>query len=636
MIKVVELFAGIGAFRKAFINTNIAHEVVAISEWDVNAIRSYKAMYCGEDDTDYSADFSKSELVDLLASWGISNDGKEPMKKESINRKGEKWIRETYNNIISTRNVVDISQVESLPDVDLITYGFPCQDISIAGKGAGFVDDNLETTRSGLFFESLRLIRDLQPKYAIAENVKNLTSKKFEKEFKIVLDSLEQAGFNNYWKVINAKDHRIPQNRERVFIISIRKDIDTGTFKFPESRNLKLRLRDMLEDEVDEKYFLTDVQLERVINTTYESGKLENRLPLGDISRTLCARDFKDPKLVQVGSLKGGKWDKSFESARRVYSDEGLSPTVHTMGSGNSGLKILIPEKTKKGYAEAEVGDGVYINRPHQKRGVVQKGMIQTLKTSGNDVGVVVRGNYSPSGHNASRIVDKNGLSPTVMENHGTVTAVVVRDTRNLKEKLCDELIQSGIVKGGEIINHSYTSSKQRPELKDFIETKDGIMPTLTTRPDTLGVVVKGGAVRNRPEVNGVNRPNLELRKDDVSNALTTFDKDNVIVVGEHRRDEGIRTFKDDVIGTLRTRDAGGDKVVVSHPPLRIRKLTPKECWRLMGFDDNDFDKAQKVNSNAQLYKQAGNSIVVTVLEDLLKQLFPREYLEGILVKLNE
>lgn len=158
-------------------------------------------------------------------------------------------------------------------------------------------------------------------------------------------------------------------------------------------------------------------------------------------------------------------------------------------------LKLLIPEATKQGYAIATEGDGVYINRPHQKREVVQKGMIQTIKTSGDDI------------------------------------AVVVSNVRNVN------------------------------------------------------------------------------------------DKDNIVVVGELRRDEGLRTFKDDAIGTLRTKDAGGDKMVVSHPPLRIRKLTPKECWRLMGFSDEDFEKASKVNSNAQLYKQAGNSIVVNVLEAIFKEL---------------
>lgn len=129
----------------------------------------------------------------------------------------------------------------------------------------------------------------------------------------------------------------------------------------------------------------------------------------------------------------------------------------------------------------------------------------------------------------------------------GDGMGVVVKT--NLKTDLCNKLVEENVVKGGEIINHSYTTSEQRNTLDKYIESKDGIMPTLTTRPDCLGYA------------------------------------------------------------TL-------------PPDIRIRKLTPKECWRLMGFDDADIDKAQAVGiSNAQLYKQAGNSIVVNILEIILKKL---------------
>jgi len=135
------------------------------------------------------------------------------------------------------------------------------------------------------------------------------------------------------------------------------------------------------------------------------------------------------------------------------------------------------------------------------------------------------------------------------------------------------------------------TTNYIAPDLPANFDLKEVVVKDTRnlTRPNTLGVVVKGGAIRNRPNENGVNQPNLELRKDDVSNALTTFDKDNVIV---------------------------------SLPPLRIRKLTPKECWRLMGFDDEDHDKVERAGiSNAQRYKMAGNSIVVNVVEKILKNL---------------
>lgn len=373
----------------------------------------------------------------------------------------DKYASKAYALIHNTEewmNYGDITKIdESLipKDLDLFTYGFPCQDISLAGNQKGLVDEHGNKTRSGLVWDATRIIKASQPKIAIAENVKNLVSKKFKKEFEAILAELEEAGYNNYWKVLNAKEHGIAQNRERVFIVSIRKDIDLGLFKWPEKEELKSRLLDYLEDEVDEKYYLSDKM------TTYMTDMTDRN-----------------------GFVRGEKFNPhtlDSEYAYAITTSAGNRPTDNF---------IIMPENTKKGYALAEEGDGVYIDRPHQKRGVVQKEMIQTIKTSGSDVGVVVR----------------------------------------------------------------------------------------------------AGAIRNRPDGNGVNKPNLELRKDDVTNALTTFDKDNV--------------------------------VAINHPPLRIRKLTPKECFRLMGFDDEDHDKVERAGiSNAQRYKMAGNSIVVNVVEKILKNI---------------
>ena len=171
------------------------------------------------------------------------------------------------HDVPESLNLGDITKVDAetlSKNLDLITYGFPCQDISAAGYQKGLFNKDGTHTRSGLFFEALRIIEATKPKVAIAENVKNLTSKRFAPEFKIVLDSLEQAGYNNYFKVLNAKDYGIPQSRERVFIVSIRKDVDTGLFEFPEPAQLEKRLEDLLEDEVDEKYFLSDKAIRKM------------------------------------------------------------------------------------------------------------------------------------------------------------------------------------------------------------------------------------------------------------------------------------------------------------------------------------------------------------------------------------
>lgn len=209
MIKVNELFAGIGAFRKALERLNIPHEIVGISEIDKYAIKSYEAIY-----------------------------GK-------------------------TRNYGDISKVDKLDYADLWTYGFPCQDISQAGRQAGIVKGE---TRSGLLYEVQRLLsvskdNDELPKYLILENVKNLVGKKFIDQFNSWLDWLDDLGYNSYWKVINAKDCGIPQNRERVFVVSIRKDIDID-FSFCDPVPLQCSMVDFLEEDVEEKYYLSDATID--------------------------------------------------------------------------------------------------------------------------------------------------------------------------------------------------------------------------------------------------------------------------------------------------------------------------------------------------------------------------------------
>lgn len=178
----------------------------------------------------------------------------------------DKYASKSYSaihGVPETKNLWDITKVNvfNLPKpntINLITYGFPCQDISLAGNQKGLFNEDGRLTRSGLFFEALKVIKYCKPKVAIAENVKNLTSKKFATQFDIVLKSLEEAGYNNYWKVLNAKDYGIPQNRERVFIVSIRKDVDNELFEFPKPYSLEKRLKDFLETHVDEKYYLSD------------------------------------------------------------------------------------------------------------------------------------------------------------------------------------------------------------------------------------------------------------------------------------------------------------------------------------------------------------------------------------------
>lgn len=267
-MKDLSLFSGIGAFEKALDNLGVSYDLVGYCEIDKHASKSYAAIH-GVDESMNLGDITKVDAKELP--------------------KG----------------------------IDLVTYGFPCQDISIAGKQKGLIDENGKQTRSGLFFEALRIIEETQPRVAIAENVKNLTGKRFAEQFKIVLDSLETAGYNNYWKVLNLKDFGIPQNRERVFIVSIRKDVDNGTFKFPNGFPLELRLKDMLEDEADDKYFLPMKMSERIATDTNSSNRIE---------------------IVGMLDMKGN------EQVRRVYGADGIAPTLSTMQGGHRQPKVLIKE----------------------------------------------------------------------------------------------------------------------------------------------------------------------------------------------------------------------------------------------------------------------------------------------------
>lgn len=240
-MKVLSLFSGIGAFEKALQNLGIGYDLVGFCEIDKYAAKSYCAIH------------------------GVS---------ESMN--------------LGDITKVDASELPS--DIDLVTYGFPCQDISIAGKQKGLINEDVTQTRSGLFFEAMRIIEGTKPKIAIAENVKNLVCKKFNAQFQVVLASLEAAGYNNYYAVLNAKDFGVPQNRERVFIVSIRKDIDRGLFQFPAPIALNKRLRDVLEEVVDEKYYLTTTQLQKIYKWKAKQRPLKRILGMNSICPTLTAR----------------------------------------------------------------------------------------------------------------------------------------------------------------------------------------------------------------------------------------------------------------------------------------------------------------------------------------------------------
>lgn len=301
MLKVIELFSGIGTQREALRRADIPCEIVATSEIDKYASQAYELLH-----------------------------GK-------------------------TNNMGDITKIERLPKADMWTYSFPCTDISIAGKLGGFAPGT--NTHSSLLWEVQRLLKTAQennelPHYLIMENVRYILSARFKPLFNMWLEWLTSIGYKNYYKVLNAKDYGVPQHRIRCYMVST---LDDKPYEFPKPIPLTAKLSDYLEKNVDDKYFLS----EKLIT---------------------CFTDMKDRHGLIRGLRFKPKYMSSADYAFTITTHAGYRPTDNY---------IIIPQDTKEGYALAEVGDGVYANRCQYKRGVVQKHMIPTLKTSVSDIGVV-------------------------------------------------------------------------------------------------------------------------------------------------------------------------------------------------------------------------------------------------------
>lgn len=472
---------------------------------------------------------------------------------------------------------------------------FNCQDFSVAGKQKGSVwtckdcgeeynpltvhwskrdccpncgSKNIEKTRSSLLVEYLRVIRANKPNFGIYENVKNIVGKQFkDTTFKLFTDELEEYGYNVYWKVLNSKNYGIPQNRERVYLIFIKKDLDNGKFKFPEPFDNGLRLKDLLEDEVDERFYISDEKVERFITNLNDKNSLlydpcqvkreGKSREYSDYAPTLTSRDYKDPRIVndnvvrQVGNISdcNGAWDNP--QVGRVYDVSGCSPTLNTCSGGGHEPKVITglvknkgEEFTKeteyantllardyKGFGNQEMNCVVENNKVAIKQATKQ-GYIEC------EVGGVADLSYPDSKTRRGRVQDNRNTCPTIT---ATETGICRIEPKERFFKQAIETLEENDCNPGDTIN----------AFNKHVD-KSGYSPTLTTRP------------------------------------------------------EGFKTAILPVTNNI-----------------RIRKLTPKETFRLMGFSDRDFDVAQKVGiSNSQLYKQAGNSIVVDVLYYIYRELY--------------
>ena len=502
MIKVFESFAGIGTQRMGLERAGIDHEVVGICEIDKFAINSYQAIH------------------------------------------GE------------TKNYGDISKIDpkDLPDFDLFTYSFPCQDLSMAGKQKGF--DKGSGTRSSLLWECERIIEAKRPKYLLMENVKALTFKKNKPGYEKWLEILTSLGYTNYSKVLNAKDYGIPQNRERVFCISILGDED---FKFPEKQVLETRLKDILEHNVDEKYYLSNDRVKQLV------GIVRN---WGVKGKTVFDSSINNPKEKEVANCITTK-------------QRGIT---NRRGEGNV---VVEPELIQTHKLNNDKRD-----TPERYRVFDKKGLSPTLNTCIDEVDneprpILTHKRYRKNRNMPSeyRVFDDKGLSPTITCGHQPCVSI------NLPA-----------------IAASRGRKKDDKYIQQLEFNKNGISNTLTT-VEKDNYLVTSDSNKSIPIKNGTKKGYLEVHQGD-----------GIDLINPTCNNRRGRVQKD----CSQTLTCNNDRRVVTDD-FSIRKLTPLEFWRLMGIDDKDFYKAKKVNSDSQLYKQAGNAIVVDVLAAIFMQLFNKK-----------
>lgn len=419
------------------------------------------------------------------------------------------------HSVDESLNLGDINEVDenNLQPFTMICGGSPCQDFSVAGEQKGSVwtckdcgheynpltvhwskrdkcpccdSENIEKTRSSLLVEYLRVIRANKPNFGMYENVKNIVGKKFkETTFKLFEEELHEYGYNTYWKVLNAKDYGVPQNRKRVYLIFIKKELDNGKFVFPKGFDNGIRLRDILEEEVKEKYYISEEKVKKFIANLQENEtEDESNSPkfIGNINRP----DFGT-------GYAGGVWDTN-----------NISPTLTTMQGGG--------------------------RQPH-----------------------IVCG------------IDKSLNSTKFIENANCLTAREDRGISNRKSE------------GTAVIECIGNVNPSGNGMNGNVFSEDGLAPTLTTNKG------EGSKILQIPR--GFNKGGLH-----------------------------------DICPTLSAHSWQCNNFVKEQ--IRIRKLTPKECFRLMGFEDSAYEAASKLVSNSQMYKQTGNSIVVDVLYYILVELY--------------
>lgn len=437
-------------------------------------------------------------------------------------------------------NIVDVEKY-----VYILTYSFPCQDLSIAGKQAGMTKGS--KTRSGLLWEVERLLKECEnlPQVLLMENVTQVHNKKNFADFKKWVECLEDLGYSNYYADLNAKDYGVPQNRNRTFMISI---LGNYYYQFPEPFKLQKRLKDILETNVDEKYYLSLKAKEYITNPKRMANNFTNinsdiAIPITAKGQNNWTGSFiADDQLNLVGNINPSGND----IGGNVYHANGLAPTI-TAGH-NMGANIC----------EEDIGS----TQKNAYRGSLDEycpALTTAMGTSGRNIPMIkqVAQLYPNSGNPQNgRVISGDGISYSLKTPQGGNS-------------------QPMIIEKGDSIDIAFPNSTTRRgrHIK-------GMAHTITSE--------------NNSQVDETGKqPSLSDRiykSEAISTAITTsqFFMPNYM----------LDTFK-------------------------VRKLTPKECLRLMTFDDADYEKIKAAGiSDSAIYKQAGNSIVVNVMVFIFAMLF--------------
>lgn len=645
-ITMIELFSGIGAQERGLKSLGIPYKVVATSDIDKNSIVSYAAMRNDIESKMKSFDFpTKDAMVAYLQSKNVGFDFK-TMKHTITQKTKDEDVKLYYLCDRLSNNLGDVSKISSLPYADILTYSFPCTDVSVAGKCEGLVnkcecgysweidfnDDKTalvcpkcgktvqRSTHSGLLGQVQRLMAAYykngeMPKYLLLENVKNLVGQKFKAQFDSWLKWLDSIGYNTYWKVMNAKKYGIPQNRERVFAVSIRKDIDTHGFTFPQEVKLNTRLCDILENHVDEKYYLPDEKVK-------------------DILESLMKR-MGNPNEAFICASRGRNPENPSDRTAGVHTEQRLE--ANTNGTSN-----VLTTVTKDNL----------VCEP------------QILRAERTEYGKQIRKQYE-AGEIEEKIKNMRELSPRNDDISNTITTVQ-KDNLLLEPKVAEciggigekksnggtQYFQQDRIYCGDVaLAHpagipggSYKYVVAEPEI-DFVggigdKDRVGDGKKLSRNYSQGERVYNSEGISTTlmaSNVGGDAGPtSLYAVYDDYNGRFT---KDEKVIgtlttnCGQMARRTGTKVcvvdatyamreprIYNEISPTLRT-NCGNFKCGECYYTWRVRRLTPKECFRLMGFSDGDADNAAKYVSESARYSQCGNSIVVSCLTAIFASL---------------